>query len=265
MTVLGLRIAPSRSLEKGVGQVVEGDGLREGKEIALLAVEKSLQGRVVRQQPVGYPVEAVEVQVLEIVVEQLPETAALLQPLVRRQLASGAHHAPNDDPDGGAQLAAIEAQLRQLDVQTQAARCLQGHVLGPDATRANDLHALEVHALVVARLGIGWHRGAASPHEACRVLLGQRLPGGVQPIDDEVELPVHQGLDALGQRPPLGPRHLELAHEVEHYVLAHRSARTHRLDKAVAVIGLARLPSFDRGAADEHAPTLDPGPGLRKR
>ena len=119
MTALGLGVAPGRALEEGVGQVVEGDGLREREQIALLLVEKGFQGRAVRQQPVARPVEVIQVQGGEVVVEQLPQGAALLQPLVGRPFAAGTHHAPDNDPDGSAHLVAIEPQLRQLEVQPQ--------------------------------------------------------------------------------------------------------------------------------------------------
>lgn len=176
------------------------------------------------------------------------------------QLAARAHHTPDDQPHGRRQLVRIEPQGRELDLQTQLLRCRQRHVLGPDTARANDLQRCQVHPLVVGtrrdRLLLLLHRLSPAADDACRVLLGHRLPAGIQALDDEVKLSLHQRLDALGQRPPLRPRHLEVAPEIEHRALAYPLGRARRLDQAVGAIGLARLPALDRGAADKHGRTL---------
>ena len=67
-------------------------------------------------------------------------------------------------------------------------------MLDPNAARAEDLHALKVHTLVIAcPAALQRRRCPAAADDACRAV--------------------------LGQRPPLRPRHLELAPEVEHRVL----------------------------------------------
>ncbi len=201
----------------------------------------------------------------EVVVQQLPKATALLQPLVSRQFAARLHHAPDDGPDGGAQLVAIETQLHQLAIQPQPPQRRQRDMLGPDATRSNDLHPCQVHPLVVAlrRRGIilrSNHRAAATDN-AGRILLGHRLPLGIQAIGEQIQLAPQQRLDALGQRRPLRSRHLELAPQIEHRVLVHPRPRAYRLDQAVGVIGLARCPALDGGAADIHGRILDNRPG----
>jgi hypothetical protein len=89
-----------------------------------------LQGRAMGQELVAYPIQAHHIQGAEVVVQQLPQATALLQPLVGRQLAARLHHAPDDGPNGGAQLVAIETQLHQLAVQTQAPQGRQRDMLG---------------------------------------------------------------------------------------------------------------------------------------
>jgi len=58
VTVLGLGIAARRAFEKGIGQIVQGDGLGQREQVALLLVEKALQRGAVRQQPVAHPIQA---------------------------------------------------------------------------------------------------------------------------------------------------------------------------------------------------------------
>jgi hypothetical protein len=264
MTALGLRVATGRALEEGVGQVVQGNGLGEREQVPLLAVEMGLQGRTMGQELVAHPVQARQIQAAEVVVQQFPKATALLQPLVGRELAARLHHAPDNGPNGGAQLVTIEPQLHQLAIQPQPPQCLQRHMLGPHATRADDVHPCQVHPLVVAlrRRGVLPHNHrAAAADNARRNLLGHRLPLRIQAVGDQIQLPPQQRLDALGQRRPLGARHLEVAPEIEHRVLAHARPRAYRLDQAVGVIGLARFPALDGGAADKHGRTLDPRPG----
>ena len=140
VAVLGLGVAAGRALEEGVGQVIQGNGLGEREQVPLLAVEMGLQGRAVGQELVAHPIQARQIQGAEVVVQQLPKATALLQPLVGRQLAARLHHAPDNRPDGGAQLVAIEPQLHQLAIQTQPPQRLQRHMLGPHTARADDLH-----------------------------------------------------------------------------------------------------------------------------
>ncbi len=172
------------------------------------------------------------------------------------------HHARDDDPDGGVQLVAIEPQLRELGVQRQSPQRRKRDMLGPDAAWADDFHALESHPLVVAPRGLPAGRGRrpATADDACRTLLGQCLPGRVQAIGDEIELPAQPGLDALGQGSPLLARHRDVAPEVEHRVLAHRGGRAHRLHQAVDIVALTAFPALDGGAAEVHATTVDPAP-----
>lgn len=77
MSALRLRVALGRTFEKGVGQIVEGDGFREREQLAGLGVEMRLQGRAVRQQAITHPIELVEVEVREVCRQQLPQTTAL--------------------------------------------------------------------------------------------------------------------------------------------------------------------------------------------
>jgi len=216
--MLGLGVAAGRALEEGVGQVVQGDGFRQREQVPLLLVEMGLQGRTMGQESVAHPVQASQIQGAEVVVQQLPETTALLQPLVGRQLAAWLHHAPDDRPDGGAQLVSIEPQLHQLAIQTRPPQGLQRYMLGPDTARADDRQARQVHPLVVAlrRRGVLLHNHrAAAADDARRILLGHRLPLRIQAIGDQIQLPPQQRLDALGQRRPLGAGHLKVAPEIE--------------------------------------------------
>ena len=192
MAILGLRVTAGRALEEGVGQVIQGNGRGQREQVPLLAVEMGLQGRTMGQESVAHPVQASQIQGAEVVVQQLPKAAALLQPLVGGQLAARLHHAPDHRPDGGARLVAIKPQLHQLAIHTQPPQRLQCHVFGPHAARADDLQARQVHPLVVARLrrGVLRHRRrAAAADDARRILLGHRLPLRIQAIGDRIQLP----------------------------------------------------------------------------
>jgi len=187
MTALGLRVAAGRALEKGVGQVVQGNGLGQREQVPLLLVEMGLQGRAMGQESVAHPVPAHQIQAAEVVVQQFPKATALLQPLMGRQLAARLHHAPDKGPDGGAQLMAIEPQLHQLAIQPQPPQGRQRHMLGPDTARADDLHSFQVYPLVVAlRRGVLLHPRAAAADKARCILLGHRLPLRIQAIGNQI-------------------------------------------------------------------------------
>ena len=117
----GIGICAAAPLEIRIGEIVERDHLIEIKQAALLAKQKSLQGILVLEQLIGDTVQRHQVQVHEIKADQLPQAAALLQPLMGCHLTARYHHARDNRADRRRQLPLIKAQCAQLLIQTDLA------------------------------------------------------------------------------------------------------------------------------------------------
>ena len=116
---LRLRLVARLALEVGVGQVVERHR-RLQVEQPHRAVEQVLLDRLAMlHQHVRGAVELHRTDGLEVDAEQLPETAALLQPAVRRALRGGRGQTPDDGAGGRAAQGAVDAQPGQQRRQVQ--------------------------------------------------------------------------------------------------------------------------------------------------
>ena len=249
----GIGVCMGRALEVGIGQVVERDHLVEVEEVALAFVQEGFQCRLVRQQAVGDPVQRHQLQRGEIKIDQFPQRAALLQPVVGGQLAARRHHARDQRADGRGALRAVEAQRRQLPIQADLAQRRQGHMLHRHAARAHDLHCTDIDAVIIPRRTARIMATGTRPDDLRGIVLGGLLPTRIQVRHKQFRLPADQGLDALRQRRPLRLRHLEMAPEVEQRALAHPAAFADRLHQPIREIRLPAAPALDRGAADVHA------------
>ena len=173
---LGLAHAGCDALEVGVGQVVQRDGLAQAEQRAGLAEQVLLQGLTVLVQRVRGAVQAVQIHLPEIEIDQLAQRRCVLQPGVRGELAARMGHARDDVAHCGGDLRAVQAQLRELVFKTALAHRRQRGVFDAHAARVYQLKRVKIDLLVAqglagftgrADMGLGGGLGGGSRRERC--------------------------------------------------------------------------------------------------
>ena len=206
-----------------------------------------------REQPVGDPVQRHQIQRGEVEIDQFPQRATLLQPVVGGQFAARCRHAPNQAADGRGALRTVEAQRRQLLIQTDLAQRRQGDMLHRDTARAHHVNRTDINAVILLQRRVAVATACTRADDLCRIVLRLLFPARIQCIGEQIRLRAEQRLDALHQRRPVRPRHVEMPPEIEHGALAHPTGFAHRFHQPIGEIRLPVAPALDRGAANVHA------------
>ncbi len=250
-------VALRGALEIGVGEIIEGDDLLEVEQGALLRVQEPLQRHLVLEQLIGDPIQRLQLEPQEIVVDQLAQRALVLQPAEGGKLAAGSGHARDQGGDGRRPLRPVEAQGFELPIQPDLAQRRQGHMLDRHAAWTQQLKAVDIDRVIIrpgARAAF-IHAGPGAD-QLRRIALRRLFPLRIQIRGHQILLSANQVLDTLHQSAPLRARYVEVPTQVQQRALAYPPALADRLHQAVGVVGLARLSALDRGTADIHVATV---------
>ena len=186
---------------------------------------------------------------LKVDVEQLPETAALLQPAVRRALRGGRGQTPDDGAGGRAAQGAVDAQPGQQRRQVQLLERPQADLLHADAAGADQPQRVDIDRLHIGRSGA--RRGRAAGDQLRRDPLCFLLHGRPA-IGHQRRLTAQRIVDAGAQQRPFRLGNIEVATEVEEGALTHGAAEAFGVHEAMREVGISVLSPPGLGAPNEH-------------
>ena len=175
---------------------------------------------------------------LEVDAEQLPESAALLQPAVGRPLRGGVGETPDDDAGRRRAQGAVDAEVGEQRRQAQLLEGPQADLLDPDAAGADQTQRVDIEGLHVGRSG----RRAARLRAADDQLSGDALGflfDGVRAIGDQGRLAGQEVVDASAQPRPLGLGDVEVPPEIEPGALTDGVSDALGLHQTMGEVGLS--------------------------
>ena len=246
---LRLRLVARLALEVGVGQVVERHRRLQVEQPHRAVEQMRLDRLAMLHQHVRGAVELHRTDGLEVDAEQLPETAALLQPAVRRALRGGRGQTPDDGAGGRAAQGAVDAQPGQQRRQVQLLERPQADLLHADAAGADQPQRVDIDRLHIGQSG--GRRGRAAGDQLRRDPL-RFLLHGRRTIGHQRRLTAQRIVDAGAQQRPVRLRNIEVATEVEEGALAHAAAEAFGVHEAMREVGLSVLSPPGLGAPNEH-------------
>ena len=254
---LGLRVLAGLAFEVRVGQVVERHRRLQVEQLQGPSEQVRLDRLAMRHQRVRGAVELHRADGLEVDAEQLPETAALLQPPVGRALGGRLGHAPAEEADRGGTQGAVDAQAGQQVRQPHLLERPQADLLDADGARSDEAQRIDVD-----RLDIGGADRAGTASDQLRGDPLCLLVHGGRTIGHQGGL-TGQGVgDAVAEQRPLRLGNVEVAPEVEQGALAHGAAEAFGVDEAMREVGLTVGGAAGLGAPNEHGATIAGGTHL---